>query len=89
MKKIIIPVVLLLSGCGFFAKPSPQIAFHYELKPIDLSAYKTNNIVVGNNQICMPTDDYTNQIKLLNTLANYIQYQRTVITDMNNYYTKK
>ena len=89
MKKIIIPVVLLLSGCGLFTKPSPQIAFHYELKPLDLSAYKTIDITSGNNQICMSTDDYTNQIMLLNKLSDYIQYQRTIITDMNNYYTKK
>lgn len=89
MKKIIIPFVLLLSGCGLFTKPSPQIAFHYELKPLDLSAYKTIDITSANNQICMPSDDYNNQIMLLNKLSDYIQYQRTIITDMNNYYTKK
>lgn len=78
--------VCLLSGCGFFTKPTPLVAFHYTLKPLDLSEYKNPELTVTNQSVCMPYGDYTSQIMLLNKLSNYIEYQRTIITDMNEYY---
>jgi len=89
MKKLIIIPILLLSGCGFFAKPSAKVAFQYEIKPLDLSAYKSITITTNNQQVCMPYDDYNNQIMLFNKLSDYIEYQRTIITNMDNYYNKK
>jgi len=89
MKIILLISILFLQGCGVFAKTPNKVYFHYTLKPLELNEYKNINIQLLNQQVCMPIEDYSNQILLLNKLSDYIEYQRTIIINMNDYYTTK
>lgn len=82
-------VIANLTGCHFFAKKQmPIIPYQIQKKSLDLSAYKNINITANQDQICMSYDDYSKELELLNTLKNYIEYQDTVIVEIDHYYNK-
>lgn len=86
IKKLAVLSLIILTGCSIFHKKQTIPEFQYTIKPLDLSEYKNITITVTTGSVCMPYDDYTGQIIMLKKLSDYINYQRVIIIDMDNYY---
>lgn len=92
MKKILSSILIInsLSGCSQFNKtPPPIIPYQISKSPLDLSAYKNIPIVVGDNKVCLMTEDYSKYIQLLNVLKNHIILQEKTIQELQQYYSQQ
>lgn len=79
---------ILMTSCSMFQqKTEPVIPYQVQHKPLDLSYYKgIETSITPDGKICLSYDDYTKSIELLNVLKDYIQYQKTLINEMDKYY---
>lgn len=88
MKPLLILCITLVCGCT--SNPTtPIIPLQIVHETLDLSEYKSLAIQPIGDNICYSYDDFSRTIELLNRLKDYIVYQQSIITKLDEYYNPK
>lgn len=81
-------MTILLTGCVTKTEYIKKPPFKIPEKNLQLREYKNLNVMLIDDNVCYSSDDYLKTLYLLNDLKNYIQYQKTLVTEINEYYQK-
>lgn len=89
MKLICLLFAISLGGCVAQSPITPVMPLQITNETLDLAEYKTLNIQSIDGNICYSYDDFSKSLELLNRLKDYIVYQQSIITKLDEYYNPK